>query len=767
MSQTNIQDVKKLAAEGKLKEALKLGKVLLQQNPDNGELRSSLMEIQDAMMLKIQVDALLKKAENASEEGNHETALKILKEISAIDPGNPRAAAMLQSISEAETSKGTTPEAPASSETGSPNSNPFEFKESDSEETELFSGAVEPPTGDAVTSENLPELGALDPLDIPEETETTDPERTLLSVEGDMLGPEEKLKVREYIEDGNKLFEAGSYQEAIDRWTRVFIIDETNSEAQELIDAAKETINKRQKDIEPLLAEGISAYNSGDFDKSREILEKILAAFPAHREALYYLDQIKKKSSKKQTQEADEFQLIQPEDEAPQPAPAEGDEGNASEFVFGDAGSEQETTAPSTQPPTETAGEGEPDFAFEENAPESMSTGFTPEEQTDQKVPFTVERSSYGDNESTVGGEHDVTEDTDESEDSRFVLETNEADDSSFSFDAASSGGFELETGAAEDFAAPTKPTAAETTIPEAMKPEIPSEESATAFEPPPPAETMESSQGKEAPVKTPVAAKKAPKLSGGLLITLAVVCLLLIGLGLFFAARFFIGRNKGDVLPKNRPSSTKPIKPSKPVVKEPDTEPIKPPPPLTVEQLSAKAKVAYGKGDYAEALALYHKILDSGGKQSSQIIADMQAAQIAYTKQKFEQQKKDKFLKEFNYAEKSCVEADYPEALRVSWRLIYPDDSLAKELGKRERVNDIIKTSYFNWAVSDLKKENVGGALKNLNDLIDFSPNDTEAKKLKRFIKPYANQKVDEAYWAYISIVRTRMLAPAGEQKP
>lgn|GEM_PF-1547861 len=767
MSQTNIQDVKKLAAEGKLKEALQLGKVLLQQDPDSSELRSSLMEIQDAMMLQIQVDAILQKAEEASKTGQKETAFKMLKEIFAIDPENPKAAAMQQSLSGDAAPLAPAASTPGASDVVSLAGEGAEFLESDFEETELLSGPVEPPTGDAVTREELPELNTLEPLDIPEETETTDPERTLLSVEGDMLGPEEKLKVREYIEKGRKLLDSGNYEEAIDAWNRVFIIDETNSEAQELIDAAKETINKRQKDIEPLLTEGISAYNSGDFDKSREILEKILAAFPSHREALYYLDQIKKKSSKKRTQEADEFQLIQPEDEAPQRAPAEGDEGNASEFVFGDADSEQERTAPSTEPSTETASEGEPNFVFEENAPESMSTGFTPEEQTDQEVPFTVERSSYSYDDSTVGGEHDVTEGSDESGDSGFVLETNEVDDSSFSFDAAPAGGFELETGAAEDFSAPTEPTVAETTIPETPLADSVSVSPAAAPEPASSAEVIEPGEGVETPMETSTHAGKAPKLSGGLIIGLAAVGLLIIGLGIFFAARFFIGGHKGNEPPKNQPKSTKPRKPSKPAVKEPEALPIKPPPKLTVQELSAKAKEAYSAGDYAGALALYRKILDRGGTQSPQIIADMQAAQMAYTKQNLEEQKKAKFLKEFGYAEKSCTESDYPEALRVAWRLIYPDDSMARKLGKRERINDIIKISYFNWAVSDLKKENVSGAIKNFNDLLDFSPHDTEATKILNFIKKYKEQRADEAYWAYVSIVRARQLPPVKEPEP
>lgn len=737
MPHDTVEDVKKLAAEGKLKEALELGKVLLQQDPDSSELRSSLMEIQDAMMLKMQVDALLQKVEEASKTGQKETAFKMLKEIFAIDPENPKAAAIQQSLSGDAAPLAPAASTPGASDAVAPAGEGAEFLESDFEETELLSGPVEPPTGDAVTREELPELNTLDPLDIPEETYATDPDRTMLANDGDTLGAEEKAKVQEYIENGNKLYEAGSYQEAIDRWTRVFIIDETNSEAQELIDAAKETINKRQKDIEPLLAEGIAAYNSGDFDKSRKTLEEILAAFPAHREALYFLDQIKKKSSDPKTQGGDEFELIQPEGEGAQQTPAEGSESDASEFVF------------------------------EGSAPEPVTGEAVPEAPADQEQPFTIERSSYSGDESTVGGEHDVTEDTDESGDSGFVLETNEADDSSFSFDAASSGGFELETGAADDFAAPAEPTVAETTIPEAPLADSDSALPAAVSEPAISTEVMEPLEGVETPMETSTHAKKAPKLSGGLIIGLAAVGLLVIGLGIFFAARFLIGGNKGAEPPKNQPNSTKLGKTNKPAVKEPETLPIKPPAKLTVQGLSVKAKEAYGAGDYAGALALYQKILDRGGTQSPQIIADMQAAQMAYTKQKLEQQKKAKFLKEFGYAEKSCVEADYPEALRVAWRLIYPDDSMARELGKRERINDIIKTSYFNWAVSDLKKENVSGAMKNFNDLLDFSPHDPEATKILNFIKTYKEQRADEAYWAYVSIIRFRQLPPVEEPEP
>ena len=45
--------------------------------------------------------------------------------------------------------------------------------------------------------------------------------------------------IEQYLADGDKAFESGDYQAAIDLWSRIFLIDVTNDEASQRIEKAK------------------------------------------------------------------------------------------------------------------------------------------------------------------------------------------------------------------------------------------------------------------------------------------------------------------------------------------------------------------------------------------------------------------------------------------------------------------------------------------------------------------------------------------------
>jgi hypothetical protein len=72
----------------------------------------------------------------------------------------------------------------------------------------------------------------------------------------------------------------------------VFILDENSKEADALIDKAKTAMNANQGEIEHNLTEAIAAFNAGEYDRSRPLLERVLQSFPGHREAQYYLGRI-------------------------------------------------------------------------------------------------------------------------------------------------------------------------------------------------------------------------------------------------------------------------------------------------------------------------------------------------------------------------------------------------------------------------------------------------------------------------------------------
>jgi hypothetical protein len=167
----------------------------------------------------------------------------------------------------------------------------------------------------------------------------------------------------------------------------------------------------------------------------------------------------------------------------------------------------------------------------------------------------------------------------------------------------------------------------------------------------------------------------------------------------------------------------------------------------MSPEVLLVAARQAESQRDFAKAVSLYQELLSRGGGLNSEAASGMASARTSLQKQQVENERSEKFIKDYQYALKAYREGDFAECLRVSWRLIYPDDTLAKQLGKRDGVARLIRDGYYNWAVMDLKSENVRGADKNLRDLMDFDKNDPEARRLQQFIRPYLDGSLDPNY--------------------
>lgn len=112
---------------------------------------------------------------------------------------------------------------------------------------------------------------------------------TTASVE---TSPDDQKKVQEYLADGDRAFDAGQFQQAIDLWSRIFLIDVTNEQASERIEKAK----MRRRDIdqkgEALLATGIQAFDRGDRDAARETFQRLLQIDPMNPTAQEYMEKL-------------------------------------------------------------------------------------------------------------------------------------------------------------------------------------------------------------------------------------------------------------------------------------------------------------------------------------------------------------------------------------------------------------------------------------------------------------------------------------------
>ena len=104
--------------------------------------------------------------------------------------------------------------------------------------------------------------------------------------------PDDQLKIDQYLTDGDRAYDAGDYQQAIDLWSRIFLIDVTNEQASERIERAKAKRREAEQKVEAMLAAAISAYDKRDTETARKRFTDILALDPHNSTATDYLERL-------------------------------------------------------------------------------------------------------------------------------------------------------------------------------------------------------------------------------------------------------------------------------------------------------------------------------------------------------------------------------------------------------------------------------------------------------------------------------------------
>ena len=103
---------------------------------------------------------------------------------------------------------------------------------------------------------------------------------------------DDQSKIRQYLNDGDRAFDGGDYQQAIDLWSRIFLIDVTNDEASDRIEKAKAKRREIEQAVEPLVTSGVAAFERGDAAQARKDLTEALQLDPQNTTAQSYLDRL-------------------------------------------------------------------------------------------------------------------------------------------------------------------------------------------------------------------------------------------------------------------------------------------------------------------------------------------------------------------------------------------------------------------------------------------------------------------------------------------
>jgi tetratricopeptide (TPR) repeat protein len=107
-----------------------------------------------------------------------------------------------------------------------------------------------------------------------------------------LSGVQNDPRIAQFLKQGDEAFARGSVQDAIDLWSRVFLIDLSNEEASRRIDQARETQAEAARKIDILLSEGVQSYEAGDLAGARNKFLDVLALSENDATARGYLNQI-------------------------------------------------------------------------------------------------------------------------------------------------------------------------------------------------------------------------------------------------------------------------------------------------------------------------------------------------------------------------------------------------------------------------------------------------------------------------------------------
>ena len=99
-------------------------------------------------------------------------------------------------------------------------------------------------------------------------------------------------RVAQFLRQGDEAAARGHLQEAIDLWSRVFLIDLSNEDASRRIDATREKQNEAARQLDALLSEGVQLYEAGDLPSARNIFLRVLTVSETDATARNYLNQI-------------------------------------------------------------------------------------------------------------------------------------------------------------------------------------------------------------------------------------------------------------------------------------------------------------------------------------------------------------------------------------------------------------------------------------------------------------------------------------------
>lgn len=224
------------------------------------------------------VESFLEKAGAALRSGDFERTEQMLDKARSLDPDHPLLEDLEASLRQARP-------AAAAPEPMPPPASPGGFGDED------ILGGYEVPEMDALPSLDAPSLEepSLEepepPGPPPAAPAAPAPPEPAPEAQGDD-------RIAQLLAEGQQAADRGDFQEAIDSWSRIFLIDVDHAEAARRIEAARRSKAEREREVEEVFHEGLAALEGGDRETARERFERVLEMQPGHLAARSYLGQL-------------------------------------------------------------------------------------------------------------------------------------------------------------------------------------------------------------------------------------------------------------------------------------------------------------------------------------------------------------------------------------------------------------------------------------------------------------------------------------------
>ncbi|HKD17249.1 MAG TPA: tetratricopeptide repeat protein, partial [Thermoanaerobaculia bacterium] len=104
--------------------------------------------------------------------------------------------------------------------------------------------------------------------------------------------PSQHQEIASLLQRGDEAARSGNRQQAIEIWSRIFLIDINNSDAVGRIEKARQEMSEGNKRVADGLKRGREAFEAGDFSTAREAFLQVLAVDETDLTARSYLDRI-------------------------------------------------------------------------------------------------------------------------------------------------------------------------------------------------------------------------------------------------------------------------------------------------------------------------------------------------------------------------------------------------------------------------------------------------------------------------------------------